>query len=469
MNASREPTLRCAPPLARRWSWLCLLLAAEAASHCPEAAQAQFLVTDRVDGNDTAPGDGRCRNQRGTCNLRAAIEEANALGADSLAPPVCIELVPGVHALSLAGRGEDAALSGDLAVHSNLIVQGRGEPATTVIDANGIDRVLQLHGDPERNPHLELHRLRLTGGHASGGAGGGAVSSSSVLTLADVELRDNVADGPGGGLAIDALARPSLENTLRLWRVRLAGNRAARGGALALRAGVGHPLIAQARDLWIEDNAADVAAVALEGGLSLHVERCAFTGNASNRGAIALDAVGAFVVIDACTLVHQRGGEVTMRLTGGGVRLSHLSVVDNESRGLEVATPDAVVRASILAGNAGVDLALATPPLAASDHNLIGVPAPGLAPLPNWQVGVDAQLAPLAVVGFLPGREPLADSPALDAVRALPGAPACVGIDQWGTPRPQHFASGWLPLEACDLGAVERRLALFRDDFETVD
>lgn len=469
MSASATSTMGRAPLSALPWCWPCLLFAAEALAQCPSSAQAHFLVQDLLDGNDTAPGDGHCRNPRGHCNLRAAIEEANALGANFLAPPVCIELEPGTHALSLGGRAEDAARSGDLDVHANVLVYGRGEPATTVIDAGGIDRVLQLHGDPERNPHLELRSLRLVGGHAGETAGGGAVASSAVLTLIDVELIDNVADGPGGAIAIDALARPSLENTLRLRRVRMVGNRAARGGALALRAGVGHPLIAQASELLVDGNAAEVAAVVLDGTVSLHVERCAFTNNASDSGAIALDAVGAFVVLDACTVMRQRGGEVTMRMTGGSVRLSHLTLVDNSARGLEVATADAVVRASILAGNAGGDLALSAPPTPASEHNLVGVPAPGLTPLPGWRVGIDAQLAPPEALGFLSGREPLADSPALDAVRWLPGSPSCAGVDQWGTSRPQQFGLGLLPLEGCDLGAVERRLRLHHSGFETAD
>ncbi len=443
-----------------------LLLAGQAPGACPQAVIAQFLAADLVDGNDLVPGDGVCRNARGGCNLRAAIEEANT--QDPLALPTCIELIPGVHNLSLAGRNEDAGRIGDLDVHANLVVVGASTPEATVIAGGGVDRVLQLHGTPEHNPHLELHRLTLAGGDANDSLGGGAILSAAVLGLFDVVVRDNRANMRGGGIAIDASAQPSIENTLRLSGVHLHDNEADQGSAIAIRGTVGASYIAQWHDTAFTRNRGDNAAVLFEGVGSLHVSRCAFGDNFASGGVAALDVNGAFVQMDACTVSGHRAGASAMRFTDAQVRLHHLTVVDNLMDGLQVFGPDVVLRHSILALNAGIDLALPNPAQAESRFNLVGSLAPGLVPLPTWLVGLDPQLAPPESASPLAGREPLAGSPALDAVRTLPGSapPSCAGVDQHGTSRPQIFASGLSGNDGCDIGAVERRQTLMGDGFE---
>ena len=44
------------------------------------ATAANFLVNSTADSSDSTPGDGVCNAGGGACTLRAAIEEANALG-----------------------------------------------------------------------------------------------------------------------------------------------------------------------------------------------------------------------------------------------------------------------------------------------------------------------------------------------------------------------------------------------------
>jgi hypothetical protein len=81
------------------------------ASWHSSASAATFAVDDLGDGVDASPGNGVCAAARGTCILRAAIREANALvGADQVA------LAVGVHELTIRGENEneDDAAKGDL-------------------------------------------------------------------------------------------------------------------------------------------------------------------------------------------------------------------------------------------------------------------------------------------------------------------------------------------------------------------
>src|SRR5262249_43423379 len=49
---------------------------------------ATFTVNDKADATDAHPGDGICATLTGTCTLRAAIQEANALaGTDQIVLP----------------------------------------------------------------------------------------------------------------------------------------------------------------------------------------------------------------------------------------------------------------------------------------------------------------------------------------------------------------------------------------------
>ncbi|MCZ6817896.1 MAG: CSLREA domain-containing protein, partial [Calditrichaeota bacterium] len=59
------------------WVLVAALLAVLMVS--PSASQINFDVNSTGDGADSNPGDGVCNDGTGTCTLRAAIEEANAL------------------------------------------------------------------------------------------------------------------------------------------------------------------------------------------------------------------------------------------------------------------------------------------------------------------------------------------------------------------------------------------------------
>ena len=114
------------------------------------------------------------------CSLREAVIAANASGM-----PATILLRPGKrYELTRPGLGEDAAVTGDLDLTSQLAVETKGfvgrnknkrhRGARAVIDANDIDRIFDVHG-----PGLRLDGIVARDGHARMSAGddgdGGAI------------------------------------------------------------------------------------------------------------------------------------------------------------------------------------------------------------------------------------------------------------------------------------------------------
>lgn len=148
-------------------------------------------------------------NTNGACSLREAIINANnnntSGSVDCLAGTGTDEIVllAGTYTLSIAGRSEDAALTGDLDITevntagNSLVISGAvtaGTP-TTVIDAGDIDRVFDIFNPVNKNNldqmanfdgvDVTLQDLKLINGHAGEGlnvtvdnqANGGAVFS----------------------------------------------------------------------------------------------------------------------------------------------------------------------------------------------------------------------------------------------------------------------------------------------------
>ena len=99
-------------------------------------------------------------------------------------------VVPAGHfVLSLTGPGEDAGLTGDLDVTSELVLIGAGAGAT-IIDGGSLewpdaDRVIHVHP----GQLLMLWSVTLRGGVCRNGAG---IFNDGTLVLRDSDLRDNV-------------------------------------------------------------------------------------------------------------------------------------------------------------------------------------------------------------------------------------------------------------------------------------
>lgn len=207
------------------------------------ALAADFTVNTITDTVDTAPGNGTCADTSNQCSLRAAIMEANALsGADT------ITLAGSTYTLSITGRGENAAATGDLDITADeLTIVGAGnsgDALTTIIHGNGIDRVFDLFTDSR----VTLYRVAIMGGDSQdalssegsvGDGGGGIRAWEATLTLREVVLQNNRSSNQGGGLSFtyNRFGRPKL-TTLTIASSTLTHNEATiNGGALIIGQG----------------------------------------------------------------------------------------------------------------------------------------------------------------------------------------------------------------------------------------
>ena len=166
------------------------------------------------------------RSADGHCSLREALAAANTDTAPFAGAGECtagsgtdtIVLPAGQFTLGIAGRGEDANATGDLDVLSAVTIDGAGA-AVTQIDANGIDRVLDVHtgadltlsgvtiaGGLTRIGGIGGDHVGATGAQGVGdqgqpGESGGGILNAGSLTVIDSTIRDNVtgAGGKGGG------------------------------------------------------------------------------------------------------------------------------------------------------------------------------------------------------------------------------------------------------------------------------
>lgn len=206
---------------------------------CAVPAHAFVFTVDTVnDAVDADLSDGVCATAANTCSLRAAIQQANAWpGHDFIVVPA------GTYVLSLGGRGENAAASGDLDITDDLTLRGAGA-AVTVIDANGIDRVFDIIG---QNTTVEISGVTIANGAATPQASpaddgtGGGIRSRGRLTLRDATVRDNTSTPSNPGFAGGGIHHNTQisELSLLLDRVTVTGNVASgdlnvAGGGIAM-------------------------------------------------------------------------------------------------------------------------------------------------------------------------------------------------------------------------------------------
>ena len=205
--------------------------------------------------NDT--NDGVCDAD---CSLREAVINSNVCAGTQT-----IDIPAGIYDLSIAGTGEDAAATGDLDLTDDAILMGLGAP---FIDANGIDRVFEIHNTAT----VEIHTMLIRGGEAQQGAGirnygrltmvggvvanntgvmgdemvgthsGGGIWSNGTLVLHGTQVRENAAL-QGGGILI------SSPGTLDMNNAMITGNTADwTGGGLEI--GTGTIVTLTAVDVW---------------------------------------------------------------------------------------------------------------------------------------------------------------------------------------------------------------------------
>ena len=403
------------------------------------ADSASFTVTSGVDAVDVNPGNGVCETAGGpgVCSLRAAIQEANALAGGDV-----IHLPAGHWVLTIAGAGEDLGATGDLDVFDHLEIVGAGSSAT-VIDADGVDRVLHLHNINSLypQPSVSISGVTLTGGIAP------------------------AMDSPvGGGLRAEQL------DTLDLEDVAVTGNSANQGGGLWLSGGVVSLVSCNvsdntALDLGVTNRYGDGL---YAGTVDLEIRASSVTGNQGAHpasGAIHAHGCPSVAVVNSTVAGNTSGG---VRSHNSDVEVIQSTIVDNGGNGVAFSSYDGtntlLLATSIFAGN-GVFSCSISSGVYTHEGNIDGGDSCSFDTGAGELVNTDPMLDPTAAsCGSTVCFEPLPGSPAIDLLPIT--EPHIEWQDQRGTRRP--LDGDWDGDERYDAGAVEARY-LFADGFESGD
>lgn len=427
----------------------CVLLAAILlAAWSTAASAATFSVdTTTLDAGDIDPGDGECAwatfppvGER--CTLRAAIMEANALpGPDRVVVPLGATIV-----LDNAGRNEDAGALGDLDITGPLEISTGGvssPDASPTIDADGIDRVFDVHYSAGE---VHLVNLRITGGAANDATtylGGGVRANVPMLHVWYCEVAGNAANA-GGGLYIS--------HSLDMFGSDIHGNVATHLGftnvdGSAIRdsdSGADPGDTVSIRASTIRTNLAlggPGSHAAVISRMPLLVENSTFSANAPN----ALYVYNTDATLNHATITGSQVG-----FAFGGLTLAAESVLRN----------------TIIAGNSVQDCSFNGSHATSHAYTLDGDGTCLLTFGPGNLPDADAGLRPLAVrFGRIPVHDLAAGSDAIDSADpafASAGG-TCIEIDQDGVDRPIDGDGGGA---RCDMGAIEFFDAIFTDGFE---
>lgn len=239
-----------------------------------ETHAATFNVTSTLDTNDMKPGDGICRDTRGRCTLRAAVEETNALKGSDI-----IRLTAENYILKIPGTGEQYAATGDLDILDNLSITGI-TPSRTIIDGAGIDRVFHI---TKSGLMLNLSQLAIIGGDAliSKEKGGAIRNNGSTVNLKNVTVQDNVAVN-GAGIFSET-GSTSISNSTIKNNISTGGG----GGVLAL---AGSLFVSGSH--FDQNSSSAGGAIASGDGSLCTINKTTFTNNISTDSGGALSCDG---------------------------------------------------------------------------------------------------------------------------------------------------------------------------------
>jgi CSLREA domain-containing protein len=190
---------------------LMLLLAAVVASLSvvPPVRAATFVVNSKADATDANTMDGVCAAAGGSCTLRAAIVQANALmGADTITLPA-----------------ETYSTGSELTISSNLTINGAGARVTRITGPGG-GIVVRATGTAE---------VALSGMTIGGGAMGMYVVGSE-LTLDRVTISGNTAASPANLLGVGMRIDPGSKVLIK--RSAITGNSGTQMGGFGLGGGI---------------------------------------------------------------------------------------------------------------------------------------------------------------------------------------------------------------------------------------
>ncbi|HZX92404.1 MAG TPA: CSLREA domain-containing protein [Rudaea sp.] len=255
--------------------------------------------------------DGTCDAD---CSLREAIEAANVATTNGEAGAV---IVPAGHyVLTRTGTGETDNATGDLDIRNDMAIYGTGMDQT-IIDANSIDRVINVVTPAQDANTLILGDLTLTHGNATDAVSrGGAINNNpltpSFIGLERVALVNNHAAQTGGGLDTAG------SGTIRESRFTLNVAGAAAGGALLFNP--------QNRPFEIESSTFDANDGGETGGAiqtngNLRITNSTFSGNHVSQYGGGIQVNNGPFVMSSTTVAFNRAGNDPYTNLGGGLYL----------------------------------------------------------------------------------------------------------------------------------------------------
>ncbi|NWJ46952.1 MAG: hypothetical protein HXX08_13910 [Chloroflexi bacterium] len=171
--------------LAMLWIMAILLLFGLVA--VPTKAAGSFIVTTTADTSDSNIGDGNCADNNGKCSLRAAIEQANALGAGSISLSVAT--------YTLATQNKLFISPG-----VSINITGTDRSATIIDGTNDLAHPFNIF-ELGSNAHLTLDGVTVTRAIGAGNLGGAINSFSATLDLRNCVFSNNTnPTGTGGAI-----------------------------------------------------------------------------------------------------------------------------------------------------------------------------------------------------------------------------------------------------------------------------
>lgn len=433
-----------------------------------EARAATFTVDSTADAVDANPGDGICATITGTCTLRAAVQESNALpGIDVICVPA------GFYPLGLFGSGENAAATGDLDITDDLVIKGAGTSAT-IIEGFSMDRVFDI-------AQSDTISVTMTGLTVQGGSApleGGGIRYGSRLTMRNCRVRNCDSNFTGGGLAstngifdqprltmVDCVVRnndapffggsgggidATFSFSLLLIRCDISSNNSGSGGGGIAASTMVEPGVLI--ETTVADNTTGPGNLGIGGGIRggcLLIDRCTISGNSSSANGGGIQLTGNCGAMITNTTIS--GNEAGTR--GGGLSNSGTLLVRNVTIADNTAVEDS---GGVLRFGVTSSLSLQNTIVANNTPDDCG----GL-PLTSLGNNLDSDgTCNLTEPSDLPNTNPLlgllqdnggptethALAPLSPAINAADGG-ACPDVDQRNAPRPQGGG--------CDIGAYE--------------
>jgi CSLREA domain-containing protein len=153
----------------------------------------------------------------GHCSLREAISAANASpGLDT------VRLRTGTYRIELFGSDDNNA-AGDFDIRDSVIIDGEG-PESTIVDAKFLDRAFDV-GPGAPAITVTIKDLKIRNGLSFGGQNGGAVFNGATLLLDNVHIENSESQTFGG--AVHNAGTLSINNSI------FSGNTADFGGAIS--------------------------------------------------------------------------------------------------------------------------------------------------------------------------------------------------------------------------------------------